>query len=281
MSDARRLSSQPESELEGLLLRAGRVEPPPASREKAFIAASSALAATLAAGGGAASRWSAASPKASWIATVKWLAVVALAAAGAAGMVVVRDRTHDSSRSPAPKRESPIPAADFVEPSPNSGSPAERPPPPAEPAAAEPPAALATPTAPAAQSAPTHGRVRAAPAAPAAPALVATSRPAPLASSRASDAGGSNVAAELAMLDDVRRAIAKNELVRALSILDEYQARFPHGTLAAEATILRIATLVRTGDGAGAKRLADAFLATHPDTLYVSRVRSLLGASNP
>jgi outer membrane protein assembly factor BamD (BamD/ComL family) len=83
------------------------------------------------------------------------------------------------------------------------------------------------------------------------------------------------------MLERARAAMNAGELSRALSILDGYIDRFPHGAMAPEAAVLRIETLLKAGDRAAATRFANAFLAIAPHSPYAARVQSLLAASNP
>ena len=71
------------------------------------------------------------------------------------------------------------------------------------------------------------------------------------------------------------------ELSRALSILDTYIDRFPRGSMAPEAAVLRIETLLKAGDRNAATRFANAFLAVAPHSPYAARVQSLLAGSNP
>jgi outer membrane protein assembly factor BamD (BamD/ComL family) len=84
---------------------------------------------------------------------------------------------------------------------------------------------------------------------------------------------------ELASLDRARAALSAGDAPQALALLDAHNARFPHGAMAPEATMLRIEALVAAGDRASAQRAADAFIAQSPDSPYVSRVRSLLGGA--
>ena len=277
MNDAKRLSAQPESDFELRLLRAGRVEPPPGSKDQAILVASSVLAASIlaapgAAGGGAA----AGGAKAAGLTALQWFAILMLVAAGVvAGVVAFPAGPRDPARPSAARIDAPPSATDSSEAVRRSNAIAE-----AVPAATDPatlPPFAREPVA--ASAAPRPSRPRSATGA--STARSAKESPAAVASSQMGDAGTSSVAAELAMLDDVRRAVAANQLAHALSILDAYQARFPRGTMAAEATVLRIGVLERTGDHSSAKQLADTFLATHPDTLYVSRVKSLMAGSNP
>jgi outer membrane protein assembly factor BamD (BamD/ComL family) len=60
-------------------------------------------------------------------------------------------------------------------------------------------------------------------------------------------------------------------------LIDDYEARFPGGSLAQEATVLRIEALASQGDRQGASALGDRFVAEHPTSPYAARVRQLLG----
>lgn len=285
MTDPTRLSAEPESEFELRLLRSGRVEPPPRSKEKAWAAASDALAASLVAGSAAAGgRWAAGSAKAGWLTGLHGWWMFALGAGVlASGMALGLAHRGHSGRAPSahtsPRHE---PSAIASEESASSSSAPSNafgnatPVPPASAftqlEAREPSLAAAAPP-----SAPRHAHLTPGPS---------TERPTradapPPASASRSDTGASNVAAELALLDDARRAAERADFGHALSALDDYRAKFPRGAMTAEATVLRIGVLVRAGDRAAAKRIADAFLATDPDTLYVSRVQSLLAGTNP
>jgi hypothetical protein len=85
---------------------------------------------------------------------------------------------------------------------------------------------------------------------------------------------------EVIALDRARAAIAGAGPAQALSILDDYGARFPRGVMRPEATVLRIEALVNAGDRAAAERAAEAFLRANPSSPYVPRIRTVLG-SNP
>jgi len=93
-------------------------------------------------------------------------------------------------------------------------------------------------------------------------------------------APSSSLPAELSTLDQARTALRSGDPARALSILDGYASRFPHGSMAPEATMLRIEALVKAGDRAAAGRVADGFLTMSPGSPYAARIRSLLG-TNP
>ena len=82
---------------------------------------------------------------------------------------------------------------------------------------------------------------------------------------------------ELAAIDSARKALAQGNAALASRLLDRYSARFPKPRLGAEATVLRIETMMARGDRAGASRLGKAFLANNSKSPYARRVRSLIG----
>ena len=85
---------------------------------------------------------------------------------------------------------------------------------------------------------------------------------------------------ELAAINSVRAALAGKSAQTALRSLDEYASNYPNGHFTTEALILRVTALSALGDHASAKRLADDFLARHPDSPYARRLRSLSGATH-
>ena len=82
---------------------------------------------------------------------------------------------------------------------------------------------------------------------------------------------------ELEAIDNARGALAQGNAALASRLLDRYAARFPKPRLGAEATVLRVETLIARGDRAGASRLGKAFLQNNPKSPYARRVRSLIG----
>ncbi|MFZ5896708.1 MAG: hypothetical protein ACOY0T_36970 [Myxococcota bacterium] len=82
-----------------------------------------------------------------------------------------------------------------------------------------------------------------------------------------------SVAAELAVIDGVRSALARGDAAGALTRLDGYARVYPRGRLALEAEVLRIDALARSGQSALAARRAQAFLRRHPNSVLASRVR--------
>ena len=124
----------------------------------------------------------------------------------------------------------------------------------------------------------------------------ATSEPVPTAapstSSRASvratappsvsKAGAHPLAEELAAVETARALLARGDAKGCLAQLALYDKTFPRGVLAQEAVVLRIDALVRSGDRAGARVLADRALAGNRSSPYAARIRSLVGdAPNP
>lgn len=85
---------------------------------------------------------------------------------------------------------------------------------------------------------------------------------------------------ELEAIDEARGALSRGNHALASRLLDRYYARFPKPRLGAEATMLRIETLVAKGDRAGASRLGKAFLKRAPNSPYARRVRSLIGEAD-
>jgi len=286
MKEPRRLRVDAGSDLERRLLGAGRARAPREARQRALVAATAALGTTAAAtgaaatgtavasgaaGGGATAGSAAASSiaKTGTVAMLKWLGLVGLAGIGAATAAVSMQHAHPASETMATATK-PADAVRAVAPSKAQ----HRAGPAAEPPSDEAPSESAAASAEAAPPPPSASVLTptAATALPVGPLRPAAS---PSASS------GSTLPEELAMLDQARSAMAGGDPARALSILDGYTGRFPHASLGAEATVLRIEALLEAGDPAAARRAADAFLASYPQSPYAERVRTLLGESNP
>jgi len=82
--------------------------------------------------------------------------------------------------------------------------------------------------------------------------------------------------AEIELLDQARAAIHAGSPGQALSLLALYRGRHPHGALRQEADVVRIQALARSGNFDAAKSLARAFIAKHPNSPHVLRLRRLL-----
>jgi hypothetical protein len=272
MSDPKRLVWESANEVERLLLRAGRVQAPKASRDRAFLVASSTLGGALAtssgtAGGTMAGKSVAAGiTKAGSVAMLKWMGVVGVAGIGAVtGAMALRDAGEGTastnvaaSAASSRAREGQTKSRSNQGAIPDNNAPAPVPP------TTDPPSPSPTET----TEAPTTEHRS--------PASTA-----PGTSPAAGESRTSTVRAEVAMLDKARGALAAGEPARALSILDGYGERVAHGDMAPEAAVLRIEALVKAGDRSAAGRFADAFLAGDPSSPYLARVQSLLATTNP
>ncbi len=85
----------------------------------------------------------------------------------------------------------------------------------------------------------------------------------------------STLAAEVALLDAVRRSLANGAHGDALRSLAHYERRFPQGLLASDAEVLTIEALIAKGDGGAARARAVRFLTKHPRDPHTARVRAL------
>lgn len=247
MSEPRRLSLATDDETERLLLRAGRPRAPRAARERAWMAASGVVASSSLTAGSVAA-------KAASVVGGKVIAVIAFTGLAAMGGAMVLQQEHRTSE-PAPHEQS---APVVVQRAPTAV---------AKPAPL--PSIAPAPPVESVEPAPT-GSVSFTPP----PRAAAPAGPQPTESST------SSMPSELAALQQARAALGAGDPARALSMLDAYVTRFPHGVMAQEAAVLRIEALVRAGDRPAAQRAADAYLAAHPQSPYLDRIRSLLG-TNP
>ncbi|WP_437671682.1 hypothetical protein [Sorangium sp. So ce131] len=83
---------------------------------------------------------------------------------------------------------------------------------------------------------------------------------------------------EAGRLAEIRAILARSPEA-PLSVLDEHQAEFPAGALAAEREIIAIDALLRRGSGGDARARAQDFLARFPSNPHVERVRRVAGAA--
>jgi len=115
-----------------------------------------------------------------------------------------------------------------------------------------------------------------APEAPAPSASPASPRTVASASARAGQLGR-----EVTMIDRARRALSARNYAQALAALDDYARGGSTGALDREARVLRIEALRRSGDVAGAERLAAKYLSEFPNDAHGTRLRSLDEGSAP
>ncbi|HEY5146645.1 MAG TPA: hypothetical protein VII82_07745 [Polyangiaceae bacterium] len=83
----------------------------------------------------------------------------------------------------------------------------------------------------------------------------------------------STLAAETALLGATNEALADAKPERALALLDEYAARFPHGTLEEEHAATRAIALCEANRAVEGKDAAALFFRAHPKSPLTARVR--------
>ncbi|MFL5304962.1 MAG: hypothetical protein ACJ8F1_07095 [Polyangia bacterium] len=111
------------------------------------------------------------------------------------------------------------------------------------------------------------------------PALEPAQDPAPVTAAprphrhTAAPARASDLRAEIALLDAARAAASAGDGARALTLLRRYDATFPGGMFRPESAALQIEALARLGQTDRAWALGRAFIAAHPDSPLVARVR--------
>jgi hypothetical protein len=92
-----------------------------------------------------------------------------------------------------------------------------------------------------------------------------------------SSARSSTLDEEVSMIDQARRAVAGGDAAEALQIVGSYDTKYPAGALSQESAEIRIEALIAQGNRPAADRLAAKFIAAHPTSPYVHRIRSLMG----
>jgi hypothetical protein len=266
MSLPKRLVEQDPRALAAVLVQAARRDAPqPGTRARIFgavglSAAVATVAGSVAAGAKAAAAASTATGAAAASVAVpaKWVII------GIAGAVIAGTAAVGGSlllREPGPSTGLAVPSEPSAEParvmSTTSPAPAE-----GEPAKPEAPNA---PTAPATSSVRAEAPPSSAPAADsaAAPREALVEPPA-----------AALLAREVALLDQARAELRAGHPRSVVAALDRYHAEFPAGRLAAEATVLRIDALSRSGDREQASQMASEFLAAHPQSPLSTRVRN-------
>jgi hypothetical protein len=85
---------------------------------------------------------------------------------------------------------------------------------------------------------------------------------------------------ETAALGRVEEELRAGRADSALALLDHYQRAAPAGSLAAEATLLRIRALSKNGQAKAAGELAQKFVSSYPNSPLVDRAREYLPAAD-
>jgi SWI/SNF-related matrix-associated actin-dependent regulator 1 of chromatin subfamily A len=93
---------------------------------------------------------------------------------------------------------------------------------------------------------------------------------------RAAAGAASTLAAEIAALDGVRRAMAAGQFDRAYQGTQAYAREFPRGQLAADAEALAAEALAGRGERAAASERAARFLERYPEDPHAARMRRLI-----
>ncbi|HEX2872959.1 MAG TPA: hypothetical protein VHP33_16975 [Polyangiaceae bacterium] len=92
------------------------------------------------------------------------------------------------------------------------------------------------------------------------------------------EASDSGLGEELRSLEQVRGALRSGDAAGSIAALERYQARFPRGALAREATLLAVEAKLAAGDVAGARAEAARVLATDRASPHAKRIQALLSA---
>ncbi len=87
---------------------------------------------------------------------------------------------------------------------------------------------------------------------------------------------GQELAAESAILDVARTAIARGEADHAIAAVDRHASAFPHGMLREEREALGVKALVLAGRGEEARARAARFRTNYPDSLFLPALESSL-----
>jgi hypothetical protein len=87
---------------------------------------------------------------------------------------------------------------------------------------------------------------------------------------------GQTLAAESAILDIARTAIARGEGDHALAAVERHAAAFPHGSLREEREALAVKALVLAGRGDEARARAAKFRTAYPESLFLQAIESSL-----
>lgn len=87
-------------------------------------------------------------------------------------------------------------------------------------------------------------------------------------------AASDELTAQMALLSSARRALRRGDSAGALRILRSHAQRFPDSQLVGERTLLRVMALCEGGRPKKARLEGRAFMANHPDSPFVPRIRS-------
>ncbi|HVH46731.1 MAG TPA: hypothetical protein VM925_30525 [Labilithrix sp.] len=132
------------------------------------------------------------------------------------------------------------------------------------------PSPVASPS-PAPSSAPEH-TVAARSAPPAASSVASAAAQPPLPASTPSLSPDLDLAAERALVERARTALARDQASAALEAVDAHAARFPRGRLSEEREAIAIQALAKIDRPLDARRRADAFRKAHPNSVFLPAI---------
>jgi hypothetical protein len=89
------------------------------------------------------------------------------------------------------------------------------------------------------------------------------------------------LAAELRLLDEAKRALSDGDVAHASDALGRYGRQFPHGRLVEESLALRIRVAVQQGRRERAVRLYERLAKSDPTSAHLESLRELLGLNAP
>lgn len=86
-------------------------------------------------------------------------------------------------------------------------------------------------------------------------------------------AAADSLAEELALLDRARVALRSGHSAQALRHLQQYEGRFPNGSLGFEAEVLRVQVLFAAGSREAASERAKRLLRRNPNSVAAARLK--------
>ena len=279
---------QADQGLQRTLLRAALREEPPADLSARTLSAlglgAAITASTTAASGAAAAVGSKAAAGLGVTGAVKWVGIGVFAGAVALGAVQATQhmaQSHTQARVPAAqvsqRASEAVAGAGQTTPAETPGAPATsltiqaQNPAPAAPGANGAAAPTFEQDYPAPPPLPADSQVSASMTA------LSSQPPAPVEAASARANGSLALAAEVALLDKARAALAGGRADEAISILDSHSWQFPAGALGPEAFVVRLQAMTRAGQGAAARQMARELLQRDPGNAQRARILAVVG----
>jgi len=96
-----------------------------------------------------------------------------------------------------------------------------------------------------------------------------------------SAATATELAAQIALVDAARAALASGAAAGALSSVRDYQADYPNGAFRPEVAAIKIEALMKLGRNSEARALAERFASSYGRGPLADRVTGLVGAAQP